>query len=800
MDTLRGCAEVLLRKIPYDIAEVNISKEVFCQYATSCFPQYTDDEIAYIFEYHIKDKPLGIFDIVIEVARKLLFKSENRVSCFYSQALRWRDISFKLGQDIFVTAFLAQYDFEHKTETQDFSWFPTIPIENNNIHRILQTGLAENHFHLNGSTQIFSLSFLCIVNYIENRQKDFDQIKVYLDTNYDSSTKEYIKKSLYGKCVIAAAIRLYLFCKIHNNISIFDGHIDINRLDEIDASAIGELQHLINTVKYSHGYAQNPNYYGLCFDYAYDGTETIKNDNKALIGERIFLYKCFYEMLRNRLTDIEKKYFLQYLIIKNTFRNELVQTNCRIGFKNFSSYQDRKDIFIKGFKQYEYELVRLAINSTISNGSIKSLEARISPKNNSDKNAELINFYDKIVDSDEHPKYNHFYVFHFPKSADKCFDNPYLPRNYSSRKAAIKKARSIVAMLDINNKLRRRVHGIDACANEIGCRPEVFAHSFRYLMNTEVWKKTVADYDSSKYEKLNATYHVGEDFFDIVDGLRAIDEVITYFGFKSGNRLGHAIALGICPNDYYRKKKVQLIMTKQDELDNIAWMLEKAKIFNIKVNLDLKNRLEEIYNNLLLDIYNESNLDTYNYFQSWKLRGDAPELYLHSSETTTSLLESDNYKINNNISNSIRSIPKCRELYYKYHYNHEVKVKGNKKDVFIVDEKYIELVKSIQYEMQKLVKSLGIMIESNPSSNYLIGTIDKYEQHPIFTFFDIDSSKESNISVSINTDDQGVFETSLQMEYSLLALSLQKTQKYDEQRILRFIDEIRRCSLEQVFS
>lgn len=32
-------------------------------------------------------------------------------------------------------------------------------------------------------------------------------------------------------------------------------------------------------------------------------------------------------------------------------------------------------------------------------------------------------------------------------------------------------------------------------------------------------------------KKLRLTYHVGEDFLDIVDGLRAIDEVLLFVGW-----------------------------------------------------------------------------------------------------------------------------------------------------------------------------------------------------------------------------------------------------------------------------
>lgn len=61
------------------------------------------------------------------------------------------------------------------------------------------------------------------------------------------------------------------------------------------------------------------------------------------------------------------------------------------------------------------------------------------------------------------------------------------------------------------------------------------------------------------------------------------------------------------------------------------------------------------------------------------------------------------------------------------------------------------------------------------------------------------------ISVSVNTDDQGIFETLLQNEYELLACALfsQKDQNgnyiYEPEEIYAWIDQIREMGNRQVF-
>lgn len=109
--------------------------------------------------------------------------------------------------------------------------------------------------------------------------------------------------------------------------------------------------------------------------------------------------------------------------------------------------------------------------------------------------------------------------------------------------------------------------------------------------------------------------------------------------------------------------------------------------------------------------------------------------------------------------------------------------------------------------IQKLVKK-GIGIETNPSSNFLIGTIQKYEEHPILRFNSRklrDVPKNMSLSVSINTDDQGVFDTLLENEYALMALALRKAKDenhqplYDVEDIYEWIDYVRRMGMEQIF-
>ncbi len=125
---------------------------------------------------------------------------------------------------------------------------------------------------------------------------------------------------------------------------------------------------------------------------------------------------------------------------------------------------------------------------------------------------------------------------------------------------------------------------------------------------------------------------------------------------------------------------------------------------------------------------------------------------------------------------------------------------------------YIEGVKKVQRAMQNIVAERGISIETNPSSNFMISTMEHYHEHPIVNLFNMGltvDAKEigdcAQLHVSINTDDRGVFHTTLENEYALMASALesmkdaQGVQKYQKQMIYQWLNHVRENGNQQSF-
>ena len=425
-------------------------------------------------------------------------------------------------------------------------------------------------------------------------------------------------------------------------------------------------------------------------------------------------------------------------------------------------------------------------------------------------------------------------MFHFIKRPLIAPQKPLLferahPRNYEVREKAKKCAISLSVALEKSDYLRSRIRGIDAASSEIGCRPEIFATAFRYLKSFVPRNKTDGNLFFSNtciMPKLCITYHAGEDFLDISDGLRAIDESIDFLNLSRGDRIGHALALGIDAKTHYQLKCQQIVLPKQDMLDNLVWILKRSLELGVTIesnlNADLKIRAEQ----LLYEIYGECitrhglrvTLD--DYYNSWKIRGDNPECYIgleYKAPKDTrkrftvqgaSFEQYKNYYVNNVEYDIYRMNKNISCLLHYYHYGYIERKIGLEVCTMSLEEDYIELMSKLQDKMQEIISQKGISIECNLSSNHLIGTFERYDEHPIFRFNkyiitpNIDGN---NISVSLNTDDQGVFDTSLENEYSLLVecMSNMRDEKnkrlYSDDTIYKYLDHIRTMGISQTF-
>lgn len=802
-----------------------------------------------------------VFALIQHMAVDQLREDCGTLVCPHNSFVLWRQATHGLGQSPFMCAYWAWKDKNPSVPFRACDFAPYVKTDNLRLQQLLAKGMAENHFHLKGSAPIFLLSWVCLMNNIENREAEFSG-KLFKQRFFQDGTEIF---SLHERVLQAAFIRLYFWkryaAKIHQHeivcsLSIAPGKDSLETL----LQRLKKPGQYTTTVqrKISVQRFRNSN----ILDYA-GNLQCRMSPYGPLEGEHTFLYCVFRALFNGRLSEVEQGLLHAYLIISVQLRRELVQANHAVGFSNFAMYQDRKEVFLERYWQYKDALIRMAHASVLSNPAVLCLEARVTPKNTAGQLTKAHRALEQRVVEANHaaccvkkqgggvPAWRGFqatdekvcrffckrknscrrnqgpcrfalarvsYVQHFVKEPEPPFDwnKPALKlkarrrcRHFEHRLQKVERpAAALERWRDSSSRQATRVHGIDACNFEIGCRPEVFAPAFRRLRNhvpSPLYRKL------SSPPTLRVTYHVGEDFLDVVDGLRAIDEALRFLDLRYGDRLGHAIALGIDAADWYAHKGGKVFLPKQDLLDNLAWFYCRLLRRGLG-NTELEHRLNDKFTELYIDIYGGQSVPISVYFNAWKLRGNHPKHFLLAPDSNMGLSHKLRLaRFAHEIQAETRTMMTSKEVYrlvHRYHYDHEVRAKGATATEYRICSLYVQAVSDFQKAMRAYIAGKGIGIESNPSSNFLIGTYKDYRKSPLLAFNDLElrAQPESELMfVSINTDDQGIFDTTLENEYALMACAMESLKDavgnpvYPPERVYRWLDNIRSMGLEQSF-
>ncbi len=882
MDTLGKLLDILFRKIPQErvlnklrqykehLHYPHNSQDVFLRYADTVLRGYSEDEQKQMFLYlkHCTDKRSeeirshpSVFLPLVEFGHQVLTIQGDTPVCRFEDVLRWREVYHLLGQDLIVCAYLAYCDISSPIRRVKFAWPAVIRTNNSTLEQMLQKGLAENHCHLNGSTQSFALSWYKLMNFPMESSDWLDGFPSLLQSVTGRGPEDNILP-IGERVSFAALARALLFKSLHKQdffnkestsktISAYCCEDDFDGFFTKRFSRLVDISNTVKLLRCCYGMPISmPDGEVMRIDYALERHIFLPVANSAyrvLAGERYFLYSCFSASFSGSFTDFENDLFYFYLLTKTAFRGEMIQVNKQIGFENFSNYEKRKDLIWER-DPYWWEAYRMAINAPLNVDSVKSLEARFSPKMTTTALKEKVYKYDfakwfadtpytsslKLYEAEFNKEVSdgslsdepHFYVLHFPKRRDSSFvDTPefILQCRHETLRADVKKmAMATADALTTFNYLRERIRGIDACANEVECRPEVFATAFRYLRSLQTFYQLDHSVLLGQSEnRISVSYHAGEDFYDITDGLRAIDEAVNFLEFQRGERLGHALALGVDPLVHYSTKSECIIIPKQNYLDNLVWLLYRGRELNIQIEPHQSEVMKQEALHYLREIYgdairkNQWSVNLQDYYNSMMLRGDAPQLYrsMHFEIPKYPSCNYDRFQISHAKAelDNLRNDRELAGLYYYYHYGHSEKIKGSEPITVSVTSGYKRVVRQAQDALHRYLEQKGIVIECNPSSNVLIGTFGSYFNHPIFRLNNYGlSNTNSNDSappmqVCINTDDLGVFDTSLPFEYALVYRALAEktnddgTPKYTSAEIMCYLDNIRKMGLQVVF-
>ena len=380
------------------------------------------------------------------------------------------------------------------------------------------------------------------------------------------------------------------------------------------------------------------------------------------------------------------------------------------------------------------------------------------------------------------------------------------------------KAHQLIRLLSNPHPVVPFIVGIDAASLELTTPPEVFAPAFRFLREypIDLRNRSLAWELGSRFNdvaalvdhrRLGMTYHVGEDFRHLLSGLRAIHEVIEFLDPRPGDRLGHAIALALDPEVWLAHLGYQAVLPKQEWLDTLVWFrhfLGTAfeRIGEFSVEDEIQRLSQEIYGS------GQSAWSPLALYEAWLTRqlepGSVDFIGLRDGECNliSDLREGlQNWRWNQIQSKVLGEVKRrvsskeAFKLLALYWYSSKIRQRGDRiinVDMLNSKRHWLKTCREAQRRMWSLLKEKEVVVEVNPTSNRVIGPMPRLSDHHIFQMtLDKNFHYASDFPVTVNTDDPGVFNTSLPHEYYLIGEVLLR-QGVPEPKVARWLELLRR--------
>lgn len=357
------------------------------------------------------------------------------------------------------------------------------------------------------------------------------------------------------------------------------------------------------------------------------------------------------------------------------------------------------------------------------------------------------------------------------------------------------------AIAELRNEipiLGEYVVGIDAASSENNAEPWVFAPVYQIVRDRHCTRPLVlSDEKGYSFANLGLTYHVGEDFRHIISGLRHIDEVVEKFRFKHGDRVGHAIALGIQIEEWMEENEV-VVMPRLEYMDNLLWIygLIRDKRLDYPVNYAyIEKEVLEIARKLYGNNISGITMDVLYQVYRKKFLSDYQRKVFEKEKKNTDMDGKGSYF--------------CKYLSYntQVHWDEDKLLCTNfcpvykermEQAVWVkVDKSDLELFSQIQCMVRKNIESKGIIAEVNPTSNTAISSIKGIFNHYLSNLNSVDG-EDRNVMTMINSDDPGMMATDIENELAYMYHKL-LYEGVSVEKAIQWVDKIRNYGMEFSF-
>jgi len=361
----------------------------------------------------------------------------------------------------------------------------------------------------------------------------------------------------------------------------------------------------------------------------------------------------------------------------------------------------------------------------------------------------------------------------------------------------------------------RWVRGLDIAGDENLNNVEIYAPAIRWLRDG----LQASPVPAPATPGFHLSIHAGEDYAHPLSGMRHIDEVVQFCEMRSGDRLGHALALGIEPSDWCERHG-EIVIPADEHFDNLVWAWHYATLLSARLPLAsqvvpiLQRRVLRLYKHISwLTTPDTASAGLADLYAAWRLRRNCyvrlqeyESSHLHTSVSHCALPDlhllttshAPEVKIYRQRWQQQRCQPLFRQqgpttakplqirLKYLDERDHDQQWQHDKTDHLQLLEDHhtaleFEFFAALQDYLLDEYEQLGLIIEANPTCNISISRLDDYRFHPIFRWYPPDLQllspgekynrfglRRGPVKVCVNTDDAGIMPTTLRTEFALL--------------------------------
>jgi adenosine deaminase len=308
-----------------------------------------------------------------------------------------------------------------------------------------------------------------------------------------------------------------------------------------------------------------------------------------------------------------------------------------------------------------------------------------------------------------------------------------------------------------------------------------------------------------KLEPLRLTLHAGEDFDWLTSGVRAVAEPFHWKLIERGDRIGHGIAITFDPKEWWKRKDGQVAPVKRiDRLLDLAflaeytskhrsadqdeWLLEQIR--TVVEELGFEGKLDSARAKVIDVVETARN--------AWRELGGRTLRRLAERSSRRSDLDKHEKWIHSYLWN--RSTQKLA------HQHIRLKVDNDRGDLRIVSQRTeCDLLVIARRRLIREVARWQVCIESNPSSNLVVGGLDAMGAAQDFLQRRPTRNERQELETltwTISTDDPITFSTTLADEYAYAwaGMVLRKDKPYDPSYARALLDEAAATSMRTRFT